>query len=234
MTGFHNLQPSSIFINQMDSPMDKYFKSILFLLLILSFAHSTFSQSEITFIYKVYRSPEDFFNDKYVEADHSGGFGFKLNKDEVIKNKEVWGYKIRATESKDESKGYLIRPTSDLHFRNYSVVELPVVICGTLCLYFNGEFEHAKGNITQISSGDPVPCYVSLGLDGKIVPFTKMDKIVPDDTELLEAVKNVKKVRPPEQFKEYVDDRVNIVLEYNRKHPSTHTEFNLFEGLLDF
>jgi hypothetical protein len=38
----------------------------------------------------------------------------------------------------------VIRPTKDINFRNYPVAYFPVLITGSLCLYFNGFFNRRK------------------------------------------------------------------------------------------
>jgi len=152
----------------------------------------------------------------------------------VIKDKEVWGYKEKANEKEKSNYAILIRRTDDINFRNYPVAHFPVLVTGSICLYFNGTIESSRGKITRMYTGDPVPCYVSIGLDGKVMEFSKLDNVIKDDPQLLDDIKNLKKLRSADQLNEYINDRAKIILDYNKRHPSGNTEINILEKMLVF
>jgi len=214
--------------------MKKIFTAVIIATtLFLPLIHA-YSQSTKYSLIKIYRSSQDFFDDKYVDINGENGKGYTKDKVLVIKEDEVWGYKTKNIVGNQGNAASLVRRTDDIHFTTGRVRYFPVLVSGSICLYFNGGFTVKDGKIATVYTDDPVPCYASLGLNGKVFSFGKLDNMVTDDPELLEALKNVKKIRSGDKLEEYLLDRIKIVLDYNKRHPSPNPEINLFEKMLEF
>lgn len=187
----------------------------LFLLFLVIIGTSSYSFSQK---YKVYTSFTNFKEDKYIEASYiDGKQNFRLKKTVVVNADEVWGYK-----EKDSVRNYeIVSLYRRAKFQKW-YTDVYTIICGELCLYYNGHIVYNNKGEIFFGESDGVPLSVSKGMEGKIYLFTDLNDSISTDATLVKQVNHLKKVQVAGVW---INERIPLIESYNVRHRSEF-EFN--------
>jgi hypothetical protein len=202
--------------------MNRYFLTSTALLSLLFLIEPSQSQNfEIDDVH-VFMKADDFFQNKYLQADKTSNVKyFRKDKANVAEKKEAWGFANAPVGNSD------FRPVYRSYFtgqQDYILVEA----LGTICLYATGMFGLDKNGKGAISYNTVEPYLISVGLDGPIMKANRknLEEVMDNDQQALQKIEStIKNVSGNAQ--QYLVSREEVVRFYNERHPSGKLEFDL-------